>query len=98
VQLHAQPALVAGLAGLGAARHAIARARERHVPAPASTAPGHHGARPLAHEVGQQPLVVEDDGAVGHRDDEVLAGGAVPLGLLPPHPVARRLVGVIGEP
>ena len=45
---------------------------EPHVAAPAATSPRDDGLRPLPHEVGQEPLLVEDHRSVRDRDDEVL--------------------------
>ena len=67
-----QPPFLALLAGLGGLGHAVLGAGEPHVAAPAAASPGDDGLRPLPHEVGQQPLLVEDHRAVRDADHEVL--------------------------
>ena len=71
------PPFLPRLACLGRPRHAVLGPGEPRVAPAAPAAPRHDGLGPFAHEVGEQPLIVEDDGAVRDAHHEILPVPAV---------------------
>src|SRR5204862_4728678 len=93
-----ETSFLAGLAGLRDPGRAVPRTREVGVAPSPTAAASNHDAGPFTDQVRQQTVVVANDGPVGDRDHEIIAGRPVAPARAARRPAPRSLMRMIRQP